>query len=129
MGKEYVIWRLAVLASYDYQSRYIIGGTQEKYLLTSEVLEDAFDIDRILHLTPMRGHFSPQQLEALRDLHSCLMQNYDAALAGDTREKHLNNIRDGAPWTLLRQKAATALSCLGVDAHRLTVDDIDRLLE
>tara|TARA_R110001606_G_scaffold54703_1_gene133974 strand:+ start:2436 stop:2825 length:390 start_codon:yes stop_codon:yes gene_type:complete len=127
MDKGDVIWRLAELASFDYQSRYIIGGTKDEYRLTSELLQDVFDIDRIINLAAFRTEFSRHQLDALQDLHCFLDQNFDAAMAGDTREEHYNNIRHGTAWADLRAKAATALNLLGVDPHQLTVDDIDRL--
>lgn len=127
MGKGDVIWRLAQLASLEYQSRYIMGGTKEEYRLTSELLQDVFDIDRIISLAAFRTELSRFQLDALQDLHCFLDQNFDAAMAGDTREEHYKNIRHGTAWEHLRAKASTVLSLLGVDPHHLSVDDIDQL--
>lgn len=127
MDKGDVIRRLVELASFDYQSRYIIGGTKDEYRLTSELLQDVFDIYRIINLAAFRTEFSRCQLDALQDLQCFLDQNFVAAMAGDTPEEHYNNICHGTAWTDLRSKAAIALRLLGVDAHQLTVDDIDRL--
>lgn len=127
MDKGDVIWRLAELASFDYQSRYIIGGTKDEYRLASELLEDVLDISRIIKLVAFRSELSQHQLDALQDLHRFLDHSFDAAMAGNTPEEHFDNIRHGATWMHLREKAATALSLLGVNAEQLTADDVDRL--
>lgn len=96
------------------QRRYIVLGTKDWYLLPSELLNDAYDVIRMVRtMGNVRGTLTPVTVQLLFDLEHLLNATPDPQI---TSNEELIE-RDPA-WRAVREHTATCLTTMGFDLHR-----------
>ena len=108
-----ILWRLAQLASLQFQERFVIAGTKDEYVLDVELLEDVDAIQYMLERSDPPVPLNEEQVASLADLITYIRKQSAEALRDQSRLDAANHIRNSEIWMTLRQKAANSLSSFG----------------
>jgi hypothetical protein len=125
-----VVWRLASLASFPYQERYVLNGTKDEYLVPEELINDVDALRFWMHRPENQSLLSKDQLASLSSLLAVIEQTDNDKLgfnASVDRLDFLEIFRTGDCWQLLRSKAAESLVSFGFDIESMSVEDIERI--
>lgn len=126
IATEDIIWRVANLASWKLQERYIIHGTKDEYLLPNDLLESIGTLQDRIDRSENKDVLTHTQKSALEHLIAYVDANAEEALAPKTREEFLVHLR-GECWNQLRHKANEVLKLFGMDAPTMTLEEIEAL--
>lgn len=127
---EDVVWRLASLASFPYQERYVLNGTKDEYLVPEDIINDVDALRFWMHQPENQPLLSKDQFASLSSLLAAIEQTDDDKLglsASVSRLDFLAIFRTGDGWQLLRSKAAESLASFGFDIESMSIADIERI--
>jgi len=135
MVEDEIYWRVGSISSLPFQEKYVIGGTKDCYIREDELINDVYELEKMIRIRPVRDWIYENQIEvsteqrlALRKLLERLDQIVsDQTNRGETsRETWANWIRNDPAWISLRRSALYVLKCFDIDPE-LSVHEIDAL--
>jgi len=106
---NYVLQRLAPLASLTAQRQWIVKGTPDKYLVPEQLLEGAVDAARLAGLPHARSGFPPGLIHSLERL---------AEFAGRLSVKGISGevlVESDPTWAAVREQCRVCLAEVGFD--------------
>lgn len=124
IGKGHALLALARLASERLHERYIDGATVDEYLLPHELVGDV-DSSLIWMSHPAnRAAFSDREIERFASVLKVVDDNYDQA------ERQMDAATRGPvaqieEWVRIQKAAAEALAEFGIEAHRLSLEELE----
>lgn len=128
MDRPDILWRVAQMASWPFQERFIVNATSDEYVLDTEVIENVDAIRYSLNNTENEASLSAAERSALDNLLGAVTSHSTAALENASREEAIRNIKSGDAWETLRLSAADTLEAFGVDRNP-SIEEIERLEE
>jgi hypothetical protein len=123
---QHVVAQIASLASLPYQERYIVNGTKDEYLLSSELLEDVSSLRYSFDRAENRSVLTDAQRVSLGALIQLIDEVYKY-LPEWKSHAQTAEIASDSTWQTIRVAANDTLKEFGLDADHLSIEDIDRL--
>ena len=107
----------------------MLGGTVNKYIVETELLEDVDGLKYLLARPENRHVVNDTQMAALKDLFLYIEDHSGEALAGAKTKTEMEAlIRESEVWKTLRAKSANILQLFGLSGE-MSVEEVERLSE
>lgn len=111
---------LARLASIEYQKKYIVNATKEKYVMAEDVFEDAASaLNLVINQDRYHKYFSAQQLTDLQEFYSLMKQIGPKIPWDDENMTAEEFVLREVNWARVRNESLLCLNKLGVDVGSL----------
>jgi hypothetical protein len=126
MTRSDILWRIAQMASWPFQERFVIHGTADEYVLDTEIVENVDAIRYALDRGDSGLSLTSDERKALDHLLAAVRAYGSDALTNEQGKDGALKMKDGSAWRKLRATASDALAAFGVSRDP-TLAEIENL--